>query len=264
MCARFRVGYRFTVFALLTLWCYSVRRLARWRGRRDPEWERRYRADWMRRWGLHLMRLLRIRVTVHGEVPETPFLLVSNHLSYLDIPLLASLRGSLFVSKQDVAEWPLIGPVVTAYDTLYVDRENRRCLADVNSAILERFHAGDAVTIFPEGTSTSGQTVLPLMPSLLDAAARESIPVHYATIAYRTPSGSPPAATHVCWWGDMDFLPHFADLLRIPTFDAILDFGAEPIAGDNRKALARDLHDGMLQQFRTSDPQTSEKEATRL
>ena len=96
--------------------------------------------------------------------------------------------------------------------------------------------------LFPEGTSTDGRQVCPLKPALLEVAARQGYPVHYARVSYRTPSDAPPAHLAVCWWGDMEFGSHFVELCRLPGFQATVTFGAYPIVERDRKALAQKLH----------------------
>lgn len=244
-----RRRWRLAAFAVVTAWFHLLRGILSVTVRPcSPSLDRRLRARGMRAWGRTLMRILHIRVHVRGTPPPHPALIVSNHLGYLDIPVLASVTGAVFVSRHDVADWPLLGPAVRAYDTIFVDRTNPRCLGTVNAAIHARHTSGDAVMFFPEGTSTDGCSgVHPFGPSLFEQAARDGTPVHTAAISYRTPADAPPPATHVCWWGDMDFLPHFADLLRIPRFDAMVAFGAEPVHAADRKALAQTAHDRVQQ-----------------
>jgi 1-acyl-sn-glycerol-3-phosphate acyltransferase len=98
-----------------------------------------------------------------------------------------------------------------------------------------------SVIFFPEGTSTAGDEVANFKPSLLELAANQARPAHYAALYYTTPEDEPPAREVVCWWGDMAFPPHFFNLLKLRRFDAHLAFGAQPVQAAERKELAQKL-----------------------
>ena len=127
-------------------------------------------------------------------------------------------------------------------DTIFLDRERKRDGVNANRRIEAALAAGEGVIIFPEGTSSDGDGVLPLMPSLLSVPAARGEPVWYASISYRTPPGEVSASRAVAWWGDDAFLPHLLALLRLPRFEAHLRIGPAPITGRDRKELAHRLH----------------------
>jgi len=182
-------------------------------------------------------------------VPQPPFFLVSNHLSYLDIVVFAAQTPCRFVAKREVGAWPGVGLLARIMATIFIDRTVRRdalrALAQVDRAMQE----GDGIVLFAEATSTAGRSVLPFRPALLEWAARTGQPVHYASVSYRTPDRCPPAHLAVCWWGDMPFGRHLAALARLPRIDASLHFGPAPIAERDRKQLAGRLHEAVLAQF---------------
>jgi 1-acyl-sn-glycerol-3-phosphate acyltransferase len=101
------------------------------------------------------------------------------------------------------------------------------------------------VVFFAEGTTSRGESILPFKPSLLEVAAQSGVPVHYATLAYRTPEGEPPASQAVCWWADAPFTPHALRLLALPRAEARLAFGPGPIVDADRKRLATRLREAM-------------------
>ena len=109
--------------------------------------------------------------------------------------------------------------------------------------------AGVGVVIFPEGTSTRGEKVLPFRPSLLETAARSGREVCYAALGYRTPPISPPPHLSVCWWGDMMFTPHVWGLLGLRNFRGTIRFGEKPIAETDRKVLAKRLREAVQRRF---------------
>lgn len=204
----------------------------------------------MRYWSSGVLLVLGIRKELRGVVPQKPFLLVTNHLGYLDILVLGSITGATFVSRADVQRWPGIGVLAAGVRTIFLTRENRRDLIRVEKEIEDRLEGGGSVIIFPEGTSTAGESVYPLKPGLLRSATRLGHPVHFAALSYRTGPQDPPARESLCWWGDMSFWNHFVGLcsLRRPT--AVVNFGPQPVTGlSDRKELALRLQQEISSRF---------------
>ncbi len=219
--------------------------IARLSGRHGDQW----RTAVFQRASRILSRVMGMRVKVAGEPPKAPFVLVSNHLSYVDVILIGSQVRCVFISKAEVQDWPLIGRAVRAMGTLFLDRDVKRTLPRMVKNMEEVLESGRGVVFFPEGTTGRGDRVAPFRPSLLEPAARSHRPVHYASLSYRTREKCPPAERAVCWWGDMKFTSHIVQLLALPGFDASLTFGAEPIRACDRKVLATRLHRAIEQQF---------------
>lgn len=201
----------------------------------------RHRARILRWWARAAARILGIRLRVEGPRPSGAFLLASNHLSYVDVVVIASQVDCTFVARADLARWPVLGALSRAAGILYVDRKNKRLLPRAIAEIGSALRGGRGVVVFPEGTTTAGEALAPLRAPLLEAATREGRGVHHARVRYRTLPGSPPAASSVCWWGDMTFWKHLASLLGTPGFAARLDFGAAPVLASDRKVVAREL-----------------------
>jgi 1-acyl-sn-glycerol-3-phosphate acyltransferase len=196
-----------------------------------------------------MCRIVGARLHLSGEPPVAPFLLVSNHLSYVDILAFASTIDCVFVAKSDLATWPVVGTLCRVADVVFVDRKLRRDVSRVNALIDAAIQNGEGVIVFPEGTSTRGETVLPFMSSLLDVAARKAIPVHSATIWYRTTPTEVPASESICWWGKMTFPDHFFALAGMSGFDAWITHGDGVIVCEDRKQLARMLRERVLDSF---------------
>lgn len=214
-----------------------------------PAARRRVRRAALRGWGRLGTRILGVRMTVEGRPPVAPFYLVSNHLSYLDILVYAALAPVRFVAKAEVRRWPVFGAAAAAMGTIFIDRDVKRDAVRTLDTLAGALAQGDSVLVFAEATSTAGHGVLPFRPALLDWAARTGHPVHYASIAYATPPGGPPAHLAVCWWGEMTFTDHLAALARLPWVAATVRFGAAPIAEQDRKRLAGRLHAAVTAQF---------------
>ncbi len=210
---------------------------------------RRVRRGALHTWGRLGSRILGIRLAVEGRAPGAPFFLVSNHLGYLDVLVFAAIAPVRFVAKREVRRWPVIGAAAAAMGTIFIDREVKRDARRTLGALAEAIAEGDSVLVFAEATSTAGHAVRPFRPALLDWAARTGHPVHYASIAYATPPGGPPAHLAVCWWGEMTFADHLAALARLPWVSARVRFGAAPIAEQDRKRLAGRLHAAVSAQF---------------
>jgi 1-acyl-sn-glycerol-3-phosphate acyltransferase len=210
-----------------------------------------WRTRVFRVWCRAIVRLLGMRVEVQGNPPQPPFVLVSNHLGYIDVIALASELRCVFVSRADVRDWPGVGHLCRSVDTLFIQREDKRDIPRVMNEMEQVLASGRGIVLFPEGTSSSGDGVLPFRPSLLALAARSGRPVHFASISYRTPSGSPPARDVVCWWGEMPFASHLFNLAALPGFRVRLEFGHQPILESDRKILAERLQREVERQIRT-------------
>lgn len=192
-----------------------------------------------------MLRILGVKLRIHGPVPKGPFFLVTNHLGYLDVMILASTLRCAFVAKSEVAAWPVFGALASWSGTLFIDRRSGADVARVNALIAGRMEAGGSLVLFPEGTSTDGERLEDFRSSLLQAPAAAGLPVRFAALRYRAPGDATPAARSMCWWGEMDFLPHFLNLFRMKGMEASIAFGAIPVSDANRKALAEKLRRGV-------------------
>jgi 1-acyl-sn-glycerol-3-phosphate acyltransferase len=219
--------------------------------RRTPARRVTWRNRSIRRWARVCLPVMGVSVVRRGE-PPAGNLVVSNHLGYLDILVLASQMPTIFVSKAEVADWPFMGRVAASAGTIFVKREEKRSLVETAQWIEEELRLGSNVVLFPEGTSSGGEQVLPFRPSLLDPAARGALPVAHASLRYISPRGFPPAKEAICWWRDMPFGSHVLGLLRLPRIGAEVTFGAEPLVGSDRKDLAHRLWEATRAHFEPS------------
>jgi 1-acyl-sn-glycerol-3-phosphate acyltransferase len=253
MVAAARVAWRISRLAWVTLLGVGellLRNLAGGFGRGALARRLANRRLVMRRWCAGVCRALAVRVEVHGEPPREPGLLVCNHLGYLDIPVLGAQADTIFVSKAEVARWPIVGRLATLGGTIYVERSAKRELPGVVEQIRAALARGDGVVVFPEGTSSPGEDVLPFRPSLLAPAEDLDLEVRAAGLSYATADGDPPARENVCWWGDMEFGPHVLGLLRLREVRATLTYARRSVRGGNRKDLAQTLREAVSDAIR--------------
>ena len=197
------------------------------------------RAAWLSRSSRRHLKIFGYSANVSGEIPQRG-LLFTNHLSYLDVLAISSVTPAVFVSKAEVRKWPLFGWFATIAGTVFVDRSRRTQVGEVNQEIEAALAAGALVVIFPEGTSTSGETILPFRTSLLEPAARGSHEISVGRLHYELPDGD--ARNEVCYWGDHEFLPHLLNLLGKRKIRATLRFGKFQRTTADRKELAKQLH----------------------
>ncbi|MCS4505744.1 hypothetical protein KBTX_00643 [wastewater metagenome] len=143
-----------------------------------------------RQWCRGLCRLLGARLVVRGDRPVPgPVLLVSNHVSWLDIVCLAALWPVAFLSKSEVRRWPVIGQAATALGTVYIERGRQAAAARAVAAMRDRLHAGARVLFFPEGTTGDGLGVRPFRARLYQAAIDAGAPVQAVALRYHTDDG---------------------------------------------------------------------------
>ena len=200
-------------------------------------------------WTRSFVSISNMRIEVVGTPPKPPFFLVANHLSYTDIGALRAVVKGVFVAKAEIQTWFLAGRICRDMGTIFIDRRNRRDIPRAGELIVERLDAGEGVIVFPEGTSTKGETVLPFNSSFLEFAARAEIPVSYAAITYRTPADEIPASTAACWWDDTTFFAHLWRLFKVSEYTAVITFGDTVVQNKDRKQLATELRDRVANIF---------------
>jgi len=201
------------------------------------------RAVWLHRWSRFACRVLGIGVTSRCSIPSSG-LLVCNHLSYLDVVVLSSIRPCVFVAKRDVAGWPLFGWLARAAGTVFVDRERRLSTSNVVHLVKDAIESGSVVVLFPEGTSSNGTTVLPFKSALLESAVQLRCPVAATAIQYALDEGS--VADEVCYWRDMTLVPHLLNLFFKREIRSNCSFSVPKIRVGDRKEIARELREEIM------------------
>lgn len=196
------------------------------------------RALWLQSACRGVVRSLGIHCTVKGT-PARSGLVVSNHLSYLDILIYSAAMPCAFVSKVEVNNWPYFGAAARAGGTIFIDRRSRASAAAVTVEIGERLAHAVPVLVFPEGTSTDGSSVLHFHAGLFEPAIKARAPVTAAAVRYVI--GGEIAERELCWFADAPFLPHLWKALGTPDFRAEVILAESRLYADRRTA-ARSTH----------------------
>ena len=204
--------------------------------RRQPDGSYRHRPGVVRWWHRRACRILGIRVVVAaGEAPGDSALLVANHVSWLDVPVLGGLGPIAFLSKAEVRDWPLMGWLAAAAGTHFIARGSGEASA-VGARIGNHLVEGGCLALFPEGTTTDGRTVKPFFPRLLAAASASGVPVVPVALRFERGGALDPLAPFV---GDETILSHLRRVLTARGFHVQVVFG-EPLdpARFDRRGLA--------------------------
>jgi lyso-ornithine lipid O-acyltransferase len=200
---------------------------------------RRARAVWLQNLNRRALRIFKTEILTTGTIPASG-LLISNHLSYLDILVISTLTPAVFVAKREVKSWPVMGLLAQMGGTVFIDRQRRTHVGKVNNEIETALDDGALVVIFPEGTSSDGKTILPFKSSLLELAVQQKHPLAVGCIKYALADGD--AGEEVCYWGDAVFLTHMINLLSKRSVRASVRFATVQNRSSDRKELARQLH----------------------
>jgi len=152
----------------------------------------------------HMLAAMGLRLVVEGEAHPGPVLLVSNHVSWLDILAIDASQPARFVSKADIRRWPVIGWIVACGGTLFIERERKRDAMRVVHQVAEALQRGQVIAMFPEGTTSDGHGLLPFHANLLQAAAVTHVPVQ--PIALRFSDAVSPVSAAAPFIGDTNLM----------------------------------------------------------
>lgn len=198
-------------------------------------------------------RLMGVHIQTKGAPVKGGVLMAANHTGWLDIPVMSAAAAVSFVAKREVNTWPFFGLLARLQRTVFISRDARTKAAEDRDQIKRRLDAGDALVIFPEGTSDDGNRVLPFKSSLFGAAeialagstaeTPRFAPVQPVSIAYVGLHGMPMGREDrpfFAWYGDMELVPHLWEAFATGPIDVVVEFHPPlsiDLAGD-RKHLA--------------------------
>lgn len=197
------------------------------------------------------LRALNVRVRESGATPAGgPLLIVSNHLSWIDICVIGAARPASFIARADMVAWPIFGTLARLQRTVFVDRTRRMATNHAASAMSERLRDGSALVLFAEGTTNDGQRILPFRSALVGAAQAAAgegeahAPLQALTVSYVAQAGLPLLRRElpdIAWHGDMELPPHLMGRLRGAPLEARLHWGRTYRIGPDgdRKAVTQ-------------------------
>jgi 1-acyl-sn-glycerol-3-phosphate acyltransferase len=173
------------------------------------------RKKMVQHWCIRLLRILKVKVIIHGD-PSTllgtkPYLLVSNHISWLDIHIINSIRPVIFVAKADVSKWPIFGYLASMLGTIFLKREKLSDIKRVIQLMKDKLANQEVVAIFPEGTSSDGKSVLPFKSNLFESAHQAGVNVLPITIQYKENGQYSNRAAFI---GDMELIDSIKNILK--------------------------------------------------
>jgi lyso-ornithine lipid O-acyltransferase len=206
------------------------------------------------RYSRFLCKLFGLNIIVIGKpMQDRGVLMVANHTSYLDIIVLGGMARVSFVAKSEVSTWPFFGLMARLYETVFVERSRRSQAGVARDQLRERLQVGDALVLFPEGTSNDGNRVLPFKSALMGAVEAEigtdakgqvqHVPVQPVSISYVGFHGMPMGRENrplFAWYGDMELVPHLWEAVTAGPIDVVIEFHP-PMSIDDmggRKPLA--------------------------
>jgi 1-acyl-sn-glycerol-3-phosphate acyltransferase len=214
-------------------------------------------------WAAKLLRIVGISVQVEGDPPEPRAggaMLAANHVSWLDIFALQSVHATRFVAKSEVRDWPLAGWIAERSGTLFIRRGLRREAARTNEHVHAALAAGDCVGIFPEGTTTDGDTLLKFHASLFEPAVASSARVHPCAIRYQHADGS--LCRAIAYVGELSFMQSLALTIRQRGVVARVSFApALETAGSSRREVSTAARDQVASLLGLPPPDTPPRTA---
>jgi 1-acyl-sn-glycerol-3-phosphate acyltransferase len=205
-----------------------------------------------------LCRMFGLRVNLIGRpIEDRGVLMVANHTSYFDILVMSATAKVSFIAKKEVNSWPFFGLMARLQRSIYVDRKRRGDVGHARDLLRERLSNGEALVLFPEGTSTDGNRVLPFKSALMGAVETKLgtdadgnplyAPVQPVSISYVAVHGIPLGRENrplFAWYGDMDLLAHLWEAIKAGPLDVVVEFHP-PLQvgpGRGRKQIAVEAH----------------------
>lgn len=222
---------------------------------RFPFVDQRAKNRLIQNWSHQLLKIFGIQLELKNEaiLPATPFLLASNHISWMDIHAINAFQPIRFVAKSDVESWPIFGWMAKQLGTVFIKRNNSRHGKQIAVEVAETLKT-ESVCIFPEGTSTIGDGVLPFKPNLFESAVVAQVPVYSLAISYKS-SATGIKSDVAAFVGDMGLLQSMSQMLRNQSLRVELAFlppsATTPEQFSDRKWLALHSEDAIFRYLKS-------------
>jgi 1-acyl-sn-glycerol-3-phosphate acyltransferase len=206
----------FAVVALVHLWIIMLRLSNRWK----------IVSRWIRGFTWSMRKILNIKITVEGDAGQLKrggYVIISNHFGYLDGIVLGSLFPVIFVSKQEVKNWPVLGQWTTLCGTVFINRQQKGLIPLAVNEISRKLKQEANILLFPEGAATNGERILPFQTAPLAAPLRSRAIIVPITLAYQSVGEKPVSAANrdlIYCYGDMSDALHFWKLLALRRIEA--------------------------------------------
>jgi lyso-ornithine lipid O-acyltransferase len=255
----------FGVLVVLHL-CISVLRLPnRWK----------IVSRWIRGFTWSMIRILNIKITVEGDAGQLErggYVIISNHFSYLDGIVLGSLFPVIFVSKQEVKSWPVVGQWTTLCGTVFINRQSKGLIPLAVNKISRKLKQQANILLFPEGAATNGERMLPFQTAPLAAPLRSQAIIVPVTLAYQSVNEQPVSAANrdlIYCYDDMPDVPHFWKLLTLRqvevrvTIQPKIECSGYEDNSAGRKRLAENCYNRVLGRASKTDYAQADEEAHR-
>jgi 1-acyl-sn-glycerol-3-phosphate acyltransferase len=218
-----------------------------------------------RNYTLLLRLILNIKVTIagdEGQLERGGYVIIANHVSYVDGIVLGSIFPIIFVSKREVKKWPVVGQWNVLCGTIFINRQRKNQVGALIREMTGKLKHEANILLFPEGTSTNGEKMLPFQTVPLAAPLRSRSIILPVTLTYKAIDDQPVTAANrdsVYWYGDMDFVTHFWKFLGLRGIEVLVTLQpkiecfryADNSAG--RKKLAEDCYNRVLGRVTNKD-----------
>jgi lyso-ornithine lipid O-acyltransferase len=217
-----------------------------------------------RAYTLLLRTILNIKVSLEGDeshLERGGYVIIANHVSYVDGIVLGSIFPIVFVSKKEVRRWPVVGLWNILCGTVFIDRQHKQEIGATVDEMIVKLKQEANILLFPEGTSTNGERILPFQPVPLAAPLRSRSIIAPITLAYKSINDCPVGPVNrdlIYWYGDMDFISHFWKLLTLKSIEVLVTMQPRiecfryPDNSTGRKKLAEDCYNRVLGRITTS------------
>ncbi len=205
--------------------------------------DQRSARDWriINHWMRGICQILGLRIHVHGEAVTGPALFVCNHISWHDIVVLQSIMPTGFIAKHEIRHWPIIGWMAYRGNTLFIKRGTRNAIHAITHAMSKRFRAQQSMLLFPEGTTSTGESILPFRSRLYVPAIETQTPIQTLGIYYDSDNSN---CKELAYVEDATLIAHAWRLMAIPNIDVYVHFHPEVTATNkqDRRELGKLTH----------------------